>query len=306
MSSRGSSGSRRDSAGAAVQVTARRRRRAARLLGVPVAPLRAGASSLRAAITFLTPAPMPRHAAPAGGEPAAPGPDAARPDAAACCWFPVVGATIGAATGVGWRAARARFEPLTAAGLGVVADLGATGALHLDGLADSADGLLAHAASKQRLAIMAEPDVGAFGTIAVAAALLLRAAALAELDASPLLFAAIGCASRSVMALACRTLPYARPQGLASGLARRPGETRSWTDPPSLCAFAGLGAAAVLAGATQRRRGAAAILGGCTAGCAVLALACRRIGGYTGDVLGAAGVVTETVALLLCSRPVSR
>lgn len=272
------------------------------------------------ALALLTPIPVQQRAArrdrdhdgtiPGGSGPDGsaldnPSPGSGAPDEQALCWFPVVGLMIGSGTGIAWRAARLRLGPLGAASVGVLADLAATGGLHLDGLADSADGLFAHAPSKQRLEIMAEPDVGAFGVLAVGSALLVRAAALAELDAdtSPLLLGAIGCASRSVMALACRTLPYARPGGLAHGLV--PAEP-TWPDAPATAALAGLAAAIVLAAASNGGRGALSLLGGCAAGAATLALARRRLGGFTGDVLGASGVLTESVALLLCSGRRSR
>ena len=167
----------------------------------------------------------------------------------------------------------------------------------------SADGLLAHASRKERLAIMAEPDVGAFGVLALTTAIVAKTAALAELRPSPALLAATCCASRSTMALTCRKLPYARPGGLATGLvARDEGRGPGAAVGPDVAAIAGALTATALAAVAGGGRGVAALWGGIAAGCGVLALGRRRLGGFTGDVLGAAGVVTETVALLLASR----
>jgi adenosylcobinamide-GDP ribazoletransferase len=233
---------------------------------------------LRAAVSFLTPFGGAR--APSGG---------------ALAWFPVVGLGIGAALGAIWIGAERAWPPLVAAAVVVLADLGATGALHFDGLVDAADGLLAHLDRPRRLAVMAEPGVGAFGLAAGAAALLARFAALATITPSVLLLAGLWCASRSVMALVALTLPYARPgEGLATafldgsgrrlpvaalGLAGSVGLTVAWRPVPGIAALA----AAV----------------GASAG--AVALGWRRLGGYTGDVLGAAGLVGETVGLLVAA-----
>ncbi len=177
----------------------------------------------------------------------------------------------------------------------MLGDLALTGALHLDGLADSADGLLAHVPARGRLEIMGEPQIGTFGAVAIGAALLGRQAALAELEPSPALLAALYGSSRAVMALAVQMLPYAREEGLVSGF-RHAG-------PPDrrllAATVSGLGACLVAARLLEGRRGALATAGGAAAGTAVLAVAQRRLGGVTGDVLGAAGEVCEIAGLLL-------
>lgn len=253
-------------------------------------------SDLRAALSFLTPL---------GGGGQVPSPTA-------MAWFPAVGAGIGWALGQGWRLASKIWPPLPAAALVVTGDCLVTGALHLDGLADAADGLLAHSPGRSRLDIMAEPHVGGFGTVAVGLALLGRASALAGLGPSPALLAGVYCSSRSAMVVASRALPYARAGGLASAFlpaaadaAAPPGTgQRSLPTPPGpkdralLAAVPGLAAALLLAWLGAGRRGPAAIVAGWGASLAVLGLARRRLGGFTGDVLGAAGVVGETAALL--------
>jgi adenosylcobinamide-GDP ribazoletransferase len=218
---------------------------------------------------------------------------AADPDPRALSWFPLVGALLGGALGAVWWGAQEMWPPLVAAVVVVAADLALTGLLHVDGLADSADGLLPHAPRERRLAIMAEPTVGAYGVAVVGVVLLLRVAALASLDANVWLLAGAWSGARTVMAVGARALPYARPGGgLASAFLG--GDWRT-------TGLAGLILAVSLGAIAGGRQPELAVALGLAAGAGVLLLARRRLGGFTGDVLGAAGVVTETVALLVAS-----
>lgn len=214
---------------------------------------------------------------------------AAVPTPAALPWFPIVGAALGAALGgVWWLAAELWTRPVAAAVV-VVADLALTGMLHLDGLIDSADGLVVPMESTHRLEVMADPTAGGFGVGAAIAVLLLRWAVLASLGVSVAVLACLWCASRCLMAVATTRMRYARPGGLASPfLSRRP----RWLPVAGLLLGAGLAALGgphLIAGVLALGLSFAAVLG----------LADRRIGGFTGDVLGAAGLVGETVGLLV-------
>jgi len=211
--------------------------------------------------------------------------------AGAFTWFPLVGAGIGAVIGGVWWLGNEWWNAPVAAAVAVVADLGLTGMLHFDGLADSADGLLPHAARDRRLEIMRTPDVGAFGVVAIVAALLLRTVALASIETSVLLVTAIWCSSRSLVASVPAFVPYAREQGIASTMLDR---APRW---PALA----VPFAAAVAGLAFGVLGAVAVIAGVLAGVGVLWVAHRRIGGFTGDVLGATIVVTETVALLVAA-----
>ena len=151
---------------------------------------------MRSALSFLT----------VVGRPAPPGPGTLD-------WFPVGGAGLGAALGGIWWAAGRAWPAGVAAALVVVADLGLTGLLHLDGLVDSADGLLPPMDRARRLEVMAAPDAGAFGVGAAGAALILRWAALAALRPGVWLLAGLWCLSRTAMATVARTRRYARPEG---------------------------------------------------------------------------------------------
>src|SRR4029079_14457282 len=107
---------------------------------------------------------------------------------------------------VWWGGAGSWFPPLVAAALVVAADLALTGMLHLDGTGDGAGGLLPHLSRERRLAVMATPDVGAFGVGVAALSLLLRTVALAGTDPrrwhAVLALAGLWGLSRGLMALA--------------------------------------------------------------------------------------------------------
>lgn len=217
---------------------------------------------------------------------------AAEPSPLAVAWFPAVGAAVGLAAGGVWWVGSRVWPVALAAALTVAADLALTGMLHFDGLVDSADGLLAPMDRRRRLAVMADPHAGAFGVGAGVVVLLLRWAALAAQAPSPWLVGGIWCASRTVMAVGLGVLPYARGEGLAS----------SWRGGAvAIPAGTGLLLALTLAGAGAGGRGAGALAGVLAGGGLVLGLGRRRLGGYTGDVLGAAGMVGETVGLIVAA-----
>ena len=233
---------------------------------------------------------------------------ARRPTPGALRWFPVVGAAMGLALGGIWWLVGRAWPPLAAAGIVVVADLALTGLLHLDGLVDTADGLLPPLPRERRLAVMRQPDAGAFGIGAAGAVLILRWAALASIRPAPLLLGGLWCLSRTAMAACARGMPYARAEGgIASAFGARseegvpggPGADRraSVRRIPLLYVVAALGAAG-LAAAWSVPAGPVAVAVAAGGFAAVIWLAMRRIGGFTGDVLGAAGMVAETVGLL--------
>lgn len=218
---------------------------------------------------------------------------AREPSPSALPWFPVVGMCIGFAVGGSWWAAEELFPAGVAAAIVIAVDLAITGMLHFDGLVDTADGLLPHLDPDRRLAVMSEPSVGAFGVAVGVTMLLLRATALAALTPSALLLAGLWCASRTTMAVTMNRVPYARAEGgLASaflGARIRP------------IAAEGVLSAVVLAALWRPVPGAIAVVAAVASGWGVVWFARRRIGGFTGDVLGAAGVVVETVGLVVAS-----
>lgn len=221
---------------------------------------------MRAALAFLTPL---------GG--------ARAPSPRALPWFPVVGAVVGLGVGGAWWAGSEVWNPAVGAALAIVVDLGLTGMLHVDGLADSADGLLPHLSRDRRLAVMAEPDVGAYGVAVIGATLLLQFAVLTSLEPRVVLVVAIWSATRAAAAMALLSMPYAREGGLAHAFRGR----SPLAVVAAVISYAALSTVEVLA------------VAGVAAGfLAVVLLAVRRIGGYTGDVLGAAIVIGQAAALL--------
>lgn len=210
------------------------------------------------------------------------------PDARTFRWFPVVGAAIGGVLGLAWWGLSEVLPPGVAAIVVVALDLGLTGMLHVDGLADSADGLLPHMERTRRLEVMRRPDLGAFGAAVLGTVLLARWAALASDRFAPVALVAVWALARTLAAVVPALVPYARPSGLASPFVA--GASRwllLWAVPVLALLVASDGLAGLVGG-----------LAGAAAGAAIVALALARVGGFTGDVLGAVIVGTETVALV--------
>jgi len=241
---------------------------------------------MRAALAFLTPFGR-----------------AATPSRRAMGWFPFVGVAIGLAVGAVWWGATHVFPTAEAAGVAVAADALFTGGLHLDGLADTGDGLLPPMTRVRRLEVMRDPAVGAFGVVTVAVVLLLRFAAFAAVRPAVLVVAALWGTSRAAMVVISRLLPYARDDGLASAFLGQGDEydvpRRGRSDPTLVLTAVGVALCVGLVVADRGLHGLAAVAGAALACAAVALLARARIGGFTGDVLGAAGVVGETVGLLV-------
>jgi adenosylcobinamide-GDP ribazoletransferase len=207
-------------------------------------------------------------------------------------WFPAVGGAIGVvAATAGWLCAL-RTPAGVAAVVAVFAEVGASGALHLDGLADTADGLGAASAGRDPLAAMREPGLGAFGVATLVLDLALRIATTAALlDGSfPWAIVAAGAASRfAPIALAGRTR-YLRPND-GRGVWLR--------DPLPALALGVAGVTAVALVALAGVSGGVAIAA--TAIVVVLGVAVvarRAFGGVTGDALGASVELTQTLGLL--------
>ncbi len=245
-------------------------------------------AGLRLAVTFLTAVPLP-------GAADAP-PPSRRTAAAAMYWAPVLGLVIGAvAAGILVLASRyGHSGGFLAAVLSIASMAALTRALHLDGLADLADGLGSRKPADQALAIMRRSDIGPFGVVTLLLTLLVQVAALAraeQLGRGPVAVVAAAVAARLAITVACRRgVRPARPGGLGALVAGtvHPGAAALL----SLIALAG----AVAASGWQL---AAAIGIGLAASLALTRLARRRLGGITGDVLGALAEVTCAVCLLV-------
>jgi adenosylcobinamide-GDP ribazoletransferase len=227
---------------------------------------------------------------------------AAQPNERTLAWFPVVGIAVGAIVGLVWCAAGRLWPAAVAATLAVAADAIVTGCLHLDGVADAADGLLPAVERSRRLEIMADPRVGAFGAVALVLVLFARTASLASTTPRPLVIMGLWCASRTLMAVVARAVPYARDQGgMASSFVGDAMQRGRRSGLPAWAGVAAYGMAAALALvlAGVGLKGLAVLAAALVGMGAVVWLAQRRIGGYTGDVLGAGGVLAETLGLLV-------
>jgi adenosylcobinamide-GDP ribazoletransferase len=207
--------------------------------------------------------------------------------------FPLVGAGIGVVAGLAYFTAELLgLGDGPAALLAVLAGVCVTGALHEDGLADSADGLIGGADRQSRLAIMRDSRHGTYGVLAVVLSVALRAAALAQTGEAVyagLALIAANAASRALLPAAMRVLRPAR----ADGLGAEAGRPRL---APVIAALA-IGVAVSLA-ALGPGLGLSAFAASAVAVAAAAKLAHRRIGGYTGDVLGALQQIAEIVMLL--------
>ena len=248
--------------------------------------------SLRTAVSLFTVIPV-------GGEAELGEGDATR----AVLWMPVVGLLLGLAgagvmTGVSAGGSGGPRRLLGAAlAVGLIALL--TGGLHLDGLADTADGLGSRRARADALAIMRRPDVGPMGVAALVLVLLVQVTALAAVPdraAASLVLAEV---TGRVAVVVATGSPAARSGGFGALVAGRT-SPRARTSIVVLlgCAIAVAGLASDGAGLAVH--GLVAALIGLLAGGQLQLVARRRLGGMTGDVFGAIVEVTAATVLVAC------
>lgn len=213
-------------------------------------------------------------------------------------FFPMVGLLIGAvAAGAGWLGSTVLPLPVVTVLL-VFILLAASGGLHMDGLADTADGFFSARPRERILTIMRDSHVGAMGVMAIVLTLALKIAALASFPNEHLWVPALlmPLAGRCVLVLLTAIQPYARSEG---GLAT-PFYAGSAKPAAALALTIFTGTAWLVAGAA----GLVAVAG-VLVGSLLFAFHCQhKIGGATGDTLGAACELAETVtALLLIAQP---
>ncbi|MFF4237023.1 adenosylcobinamide-GDP ribazoletransferase [Actinomadura geliboluensis] len=193
---------------------------------------------------------------------------------------------------------------LLAAVLAVAATAVATRALHLDGLADLADGLGSGRPATDALAIMKRSDIGPFGVVTLLLTVLAQVAALAAAPHPAVAVLVASVAGRAVLPWACRSgVPSARPGGLGALVAGTVG-TRAALAVTAAVLAAAAGAGAATGGPGGAVQAAVAVLVALAAALVMLRHAVRRLGGVTGDVLGALVEIAVTAALVvLAARP---
>ncbi|WP_229890480.1 adenosylcobinamide-GDP ribazoletransferase [Streptomyces lavendofoliae] len=229
--------------------------------------------------------------------------DAAR---AGMLWAPLAGLVVGlASAAAGGGLVLLGAGPLLAAVASAAVPAVLTRGLHLDGLADTADGLGSGKPAEDALRIMKQSDIGPFGVITLLFALLAQVAALYELYAGQgwahgMAGAAVtGTVARLALTLASRTaVPAARPEGLGAVVAGTvPARAAAAVTLLVLVAAAGPGGA--LGGPDGALRyGGAAVLA-LVAAQGLLGHCVRRFGGVTGDVFGAVEETAATAALVV-------
>lgn len=206
--------------------------------------------------------------------------------------FPFVGLVIGLIAGLAYALFAAIGLPDVVAGIIALA-VGAllTGALHEDGLADTADGFGGGQSREDKLGIMRDSRIGAYGVIALVLVLGAKLGALVDLEHSGLVIASLiaaGAASRALLPALMRWLDPAREDGLGASAGR----------PPAGAVFIGLGLALLLSLIFLSWTGLVALIIAGIGAFGLALLARRQIGGHTGDVLGATQQVTELLFLL--------
>ncbi len=205
--------------------------------------------------------------------------------------FPLVGAGVGLLASLVFALAFPLVSPVLAAMLTVGALVLLTGGLHEDGLADTADGLGARGRLADRLAAMRDSRLGTFGGIALFFSLGIRVACLAEAPswgAACGALVASGALSRALLPVAMQVMPPARPDGLGAS-AGVPDASRA-----ALALLLGIVLVGVGGGVAAP---SVVLLAGILVGGGIFA-ARRRLGGYTGDVLGALQQAGEVGVLL--------
>jgi adenosylcobinamide-GDP ribazoletransferase len=281
-----------------------------------------GWNGLRLSVTLLTVFPL-------RGSPGTPQvPDRATAGAA-MAWAPGVGLLLGVIASAVLLVVDHPLGagPLTAAALALASLALLSRGLHLDGLADLADGLGSGQPAAAALDIMRRSDIGPFGTVTLILSLLIQFAALGHAESAgpgrgPAALIAAVVTGRLALTWACRRgVRAARPGGLGALVAGtvRPAIAVAVTLAVAAAAVAAVPVSALVASEPLGWTLPLAVVAGLAAALALERHAARRLGGITGDVLGALAEVAVTVTLVVaatgpralpsgtpgCRRPVS-
>lgn len=211
-------------------------------------------------------------------------------------FFPLVGLLLGCAAAPAAKLLFILLPPLPAAVLTAFLLLAFSGGLHLDGLADTADGFFSARTKERMLEIMKDSSIGTMGAVALLLVLLLKTVCLASLNEQLLLPAVflMPLAGRTAILLLMALLPYPREQGLG-----RLFTLYFHSSAGKTAALAGLLLCAAAAHVTAGAQGLAAVTAMLLLLLFFAAFCQRKIGGATGDTLGAACELAETAVILL-------
>jgi adenosylcobinamide-GDP ribazoletransferase len=218
-------------------------------------------------------------------------------DLARASWaLPVAGLLVGlAGSGIYWIASTTGLTPGPAAMLALAATILVTGAIHEDGLADTADGFGGGRTKDQKLEIMRDSRIGTYGACTLVISLVLRWSALATIGKPGSVATALSvshAAARAALPVFMRLVPPARSDGLSAG-AGQPSTQSALVAFAlgTLCLAFGFGLAKAIVGVVLLA----------LAGLIVAQLATRQVGGQTGDTLGALEQVGEIAIMLLAA-----
>ncbi len=210
-------------------------------------------------------------------------------------WFPLVGLLLGGLLALFDSFACRWWSPAVVAVLDVVLLTAMTGAFHLDGLGDTADGLFSHRPKEKTLEIMKDSRIGAMGAVALGSVLALKWAGISGLsDHRSLLLILVPAYARGGILIAMRCLEYGRPGG-GTGLpffSRKLAGRHFWALAATMLLSLGLGPIAL---ALPLNAGFVLLTAG------VIAYYKRRLGCVTGDMLGAMTEATEAGLFLIAS-----
>jgi adenosylcobinamide-GDP ribazoletransferase len=214
--------------------------------------------------------------------------------------FPLVGALVGAVGAVVWLLALQLWPPLVAALMSLAATAWLTGAFHEDGLADTLDGLGGAVPRERALAIMKDSRIGSYGAMALGLVTALRAAALVVASSSSVTGAALGLVlahglGRGAAVAVMAVLPYAGDQ------AHTKAKPLATAVPRSAVAVAMAWCALLVLAVvcwSPLVRCLSATVAAVTVAWWMAGWLRRRLGGYTGDTLGATEQLAEAAVLL--------
>lgn len=214
--------------------------------------------------------------------------------------FPIIGAAIGLGVGIVYYVLAELGVPTLAAGFAAVgAGILATGALHEDGLADTADGFGGGATREDKLEIMRDSRIGTYGVLALVASVGIRGAALGAFDdggEALVALIAAGALSRGALPVIMTLGEPARADGLAASV----GRPENWT--AGIAAILGIALALLVLGP---KAGFFALVGAVVAAALAAWIAQRQIEGHTGDTLGAAQQSVEATVLVIAAAAAS-